>query len=312
MAVANGQRGTEVDGHAVHFYRDGAELAKTVGARLRGGLGRGGIAVVIATPPHARAFVTELERADVDVDEAVDAGRLILRDAHATLAELIVDGRISREAFDRHVGGQLRMAISGGADVQAYGEMVDLLWQAGDIPAALELEGLWNELVAELGFQLLCGYRSELVTAPEHRDRLREICHLHSEVSSAAGAAIDLHEVSRRFEPEELAPAVARRFAVEVLQRWGHPDTRIEDARLVLSELVANAVIHARSPMSVSIRSERHTVRLAVHDDSPIEPTPRPVDPSALSGRGLQIVGALSSSWGVDATPVGKTVWAEL
>jgi anti-sigma regulatory factor (Ser/Thr protein kinase) len=293
----------ELGAHVVHFYRDDADLADTVGGHLADALREGAAVIVIATEAHIRAFERELGMAGIDVGGAAESSSLITLDASATLAELTVDGRISGEAFQRVVGTLIRTAAEGGRMVRAYGEMVDLLWQGGDVPGAIELEKLWNELIAELSFSLLCAYHSEAVAAPEHEHALRHVCQLHSAVSSA-------HEVSREFDAADIAPFAARRFLDETLQRWGDSE-RLGDARLLLSELVTNAIVHAGSPVSVSIRSQRSGLRLSVRDRSPIPPIPRGGS-GANGGHGLGLVAALSRAWGVDASADGKVVWAEL
>jgi hypothetical protein len=299
-------------GHGVHFYEDDRALSRTVGAYLADGLDAGAAAVVIAAGAHIEAIEEALALRGIDVEEARDTGALVILDAAATLAALTPGGGTDREIFQEIVGGVLRQAADGDRPVRAYGEMVDLLWQAGEIATAIELEKLWNELIEELRFSLLCAYHSEAAQAPEHRHALGEVCRLHSSVSgTSAPEEPTREEVSREFEPERGAPRDARRFVEEVLQGWDHW-MLLEDARLLLSELVTNAVTHAHSPFSVSIRRQRSGVRLAVHDRSPAEPTLRPLAPDADSGRGLQIVAALAKDWGVLATPVGKTVWAEL
>ena len=311
MSVTAERHGVNGREHAVHFYRDDAELADTVGSHVADALRTGATAVVIATVAHARAFDRVLREGGLDPQAAARSGQLISLDAHSVLAKLTVDGRIDADAFEREVGAPLRLASREGAEIQAYGEMVDLLWQAGDIPAAIELESLWNGLIDELGFPLLCAYHSASVASPELGGALVDVCHLHSSVSSAPGAAVDVHETSRRFEPHELAPASARRFIADVLEQWGR-SALSEDASLVLSELVSNGVLHAKSAMSVAIRAAGATIRLSVRDESRAQPIVCPIRPDALSGRGMQIVAALSSSWGVVATPGGKIVWAEL
>jgi anti-sigma regulatory factor (Ser/Thr protein kinase) len=205
-------------------------------------------------------------------------------------------------------------------EVRAYGEIVDLLWQAGNVQGTIELERLWNELISELDFTLLCGYHSGAALSPEHEHSLGEVCRLHSAVSVAPGAQPPAvrnpgaaRELSRQFVSDEHAPSAARRFAEHTLQGWGHDGSVIDDARLLISELVTNAVIHTRGPFSVSICSRPPKLRVAVHDCSTELPTAdwRPPNPPT-GGRGLRIVAALADDWGVASTPPGKTVWAVL
>ena len=80
---------------------------------------------------------------------------------------------------------------------------------------------------------------------------------------------------------------------------------------MVITELVANAVDHARSESTLSVGVKRGTLCVAVRDArrGPV-PRPAPIDPTAPRGRGLQMVDALTSAWGVTLHADGKTVWA--
>jgi anti-sigma regulatory factor (Ser/Thr protein kinase) len=86
----------------------------------------------------------------------------------------------------------------------------------------------------------------------------------------------------------------------------------LDDARLVVTELATNAIVHAGSAFLVLAQVHESGVRVSVSDNSPIRPAVRGSDPLALSGRGLQLVQALSDDWGVEVTAEGKTVWADL
>ena len=80
---------------------------------------------------------------------------------------------------------------------------------------------------------------------------------------------------------------------------------------LVLGELVTNALIHGRSDATVRIVRDGESLRSEVAEDDtrpPIIPAP---DADALSGRGMLLVAALATSWGVDRTAAGKVLWGE-
>jgi serine/threonine-protein kinase RsbW len=91
---------------------------------------------------------------------------------------------------------------------------------------------------------------------------------------------------------------------------WADEATR-EDAELLLTELVANGVLHARSSMEINLTVERHRLRAEVRDASPLALLAREADD--YGGRGVLILDALASSWGVVGhSGAGKTVWFEL
>lgn len=86
----------------------------------------------------------------------------------------------------------------------------------------------------------------------------------------------------------------------------------VEDVELVVSELATNAIVHARTPFSVTLRATHGTVLLEVLDGTRVAPTLVVARPSDSSGRGIALVQALCRDWGVNARlPTGKSVWAE-
>jgi anti-sigma regulatory factor (Ser/Thr protein kinase) len=111
--------------------------------------------------------------------------------------------------------------------------------------------------------------------------------------------------------PADLAaPAMARALVREACADWSV--TGAEDAAtLVASELVSNAVLHARSTCRMSVAVDETGLRIGVRDYAPgHELRTRPVDFAEPSGRGLHLVAMVSSEWGVHRHPDGKTAWA--
>jgi signal transduction histidine kinase len=136
---------------------------------------------VIATDEHSRAFSEQLGAVDIDVAVACRRGQLRFLEARTTLSEFMVGGMPDAELFSKCLKRVLEdlFAEHPGVPVRAYGEMVDVLWQAGHRDAAQRLEELWNELHASHSFTLLCGYR---VSAPG----VQNICAAHSLVRGPA------------------------------------------------------------------------------------------------------------------------------
>ncbi|WP_432523667.1 ATP-binding SpoIIE family protein phosphatase [Kineococcus sp. SYSU DK006] len=109
------------------------------------------------------------------------------------------------------------------------------------------------------------------------------------------------------------AVAQARTFLAAALSAWDAGDL-LDEAELVLSELVTNALVHTESATGVSLRFEPagRVLTLSVRDASTRHPRERRADDEALGGRGLAIVEAVSAAWGVTVEGRGKTVWADL
>jgi CheY-like chemotaxis protein len=106
--------------------------------------------------------------------------------------------------------------------------------------------------------------------------------------------------------------AQAREFVRDTLAEWGI-DEPVDDALLVVSELAANALTHARSSYRVRLSATPHALRIEVDDDGTGTPEPRALTETEEHGRGLFLVDSLSASWGMEAgNGTGKRIWAEL
>jgi anti-sigma regulatory factor (Ser/Thr protein kinase) len=92
------------------------------------------------------------------------------------------------------------------------------------------------------------------------------------------------------------------------MREWGCDQWARDEAALVVTELAANAVLHAESGFSVLLHSGGVFVRIAVQDAAPVDPAVLVV----RRNRGLGLVAAISRDWGMDVTTNGKTVWAEI
>jgi anti-sigma regulatory factor (Ser/Thr protein kinase) len=116
--------------------------------------------------------------------------------------------------------------------------------------------------------------------------------------------------VQHRFEPVACTVKDARRLVRSTLDAWSVPE---RDSLLLVSELATNAVLHARTPYTVTVSTVTpERVRVAVTDDDPDPPiSDAPASDLSTCGRGMRMVLALANRWGCDPRPGGKTVWFE-
>jgi len=118
--------------------------------------------------------------------------------------------------------------------------------------------------------------------------------------------------VRQRLSATPAAPALARRTVVEACQAWGLPDL-VDDAEVVVTELVANAVRHVGGDLHLDIALGQRFLHLSLRDGSRVAPVRKLPDPdTGRGGRGLILIDALAASWGSTLTLEGKAVWARL
>ncbi|MEV4639373.1 ATP-binding protein [Actinoplanes sp. NPDC049548] len=141
---------------------------------------------------------------------------------------------------------------------------------------------------------------------------------IHATAAEARAALAEhrAHEVIRMsLPPASLSPSRARDLVGRVCQDWKLP-ALLHPARAVISELVTNAVEHARTQIDVAVSRRGAALHLAVRDRDPMLPrildlppvrTGHPLDER---GRGLRVVHADSTAWGAMPTAGGKVVWA--
>jgi hypothetical protein len=128
------------------------------------------------------------------------------------------------------------------------------------------------------------------------------VCRLHGEIVGSRSGTAQAFAFSRE------APAAARHFVVATVNAWGVGDLAA-DAALVVTELAANAIMHAHSAFTVILSAHHDRLRISVHDAGPLAGAGLPAAPL----HGLGAVDALSSRWGIESLGnAGKTVWVDL
>jgi anti-sigma regulatory factor (Ser/Thr protein kinase) len=113
---------------------------------------------------------------------------------------------------------------------------------------------------------------------------------------------------SLRFPPTAQSASKARHFVVDTLQAW-QMEALVDSAALLASEVITNAVLHARTPFTVTLeRIGDDCVQIAVSDGSTFTPQRRQPTADSTNGRGIDLLDQLSAAWSVRTTSAGKTV----
>ncbi len=248
-------------------------------------------------------------------------------------------------------GGCVIVTLNGALDLGGVAEVRRVLWKRlADQPLAVicDLAGVcrvdprsagvfssvaghaaerWPETVL-----VLAGAAPEMVTALS-RQGVTRLVPLYGTLKEAM-RHVDERPSYRYDElllmPTAAAPGIARRFVQGLYGSWwgpegdgerptapigtGKPTAELVD-RVVLatSELVTNAVVHAKTPMRLWVELRGSWLRVSVDDRSPrpARPAEPALRPESEAGRGLQLVAALARSWGVESHRggAGKTVW---
>ena len=183
--------------HLVQFYdAEPGALVRNVAAFIDDGLQQGDSVVVIATPEHSDAFLGALGVSRGQRD--MRTRQLVFFDAEATLELFMTDGQPDWRRFEHVIGGTIRglRRAKPAAGLRAYGEMVEILWAAGKIDAAVQLEKFWNVLLGGDDFTLFCGYPIDVFADESHGAHVHELLCAHTHVlpggtASTMEAALD-------------------------------------------------------------------------------------------------------------------------
>ncbi|MEU9229150.1 SpoIIE family protein phosphatase [Streptomyces massasporeus] len=149
------------------------------------------------------------------------------------------------------------------------------------------------------------------------QQRREPVGHAAQHVENRSRSSVITARAAASFEPVGRSVASARSFVRDTLQGWGFADI-VDDAVVLTSELVTNAVVHAGTSADVLCLRSDEGARIEVADRYPEREIPlqgtaiNMGSPDREGGRGLQLCAALAGRWGVEYTPAHKTVWFQL
>jgi MEDS: MEthanogen/methylotroph, DcmR Sensory domain len=172
--------------HIVQFYgahEDG--LIRDVARYTAAGLDAGDAVLLVTFPQRRDAIFRELDTLR-EREPGGDDGRLIAIDSENALSRLFVDGSLNPDRFYHIVGSAVRELASASRShrLRVYGDMVDTLWRHGNRDGAIELERYWNDLQAQIPFDLYCAYDIDVFGEEFDAATVTPILHQHAQVLS--------------------------------------------------------------------------------------------------------------------------------
>ncbi len=182
------QQDLKIAHHEVGFYSDDRRFLDDVTHFIGTVLQAGNAAIVVATESHRNSLVPRLEAHGVDIAATIEQGRYFSVDAADALSTFMINGMLDPvrylnlfrdlivRAAEAAKGEQARVAV--------FGEGVHLLWAQGNAEAAIQVEGLCNQLVKTYDVDILCGYSRRSIQGGMESHIYERICAEHSAVCS--------------------------------------------------------------------------------------------------------------------------------
>jgi signal transduction histidine kinase len=241
----------------LQLYEDDRFLVEQLHALVVDAIDQDSLAIVAATPAHLGALERSLGTAGVDLAEQRSQGHYLPLDARSTLDRIMRNGTPDALLFTQTIGKAVARATEAGQKVSIYGELVALLWDEGNITAALGLEDLWNDLAGEHPFDLMCGYPMRAFEEGSGADAFPVVCEKHSGVSpseahSAEGAE-DEHQLQIASLQQKLAVAKKERNRIRATQdQMAGALSELQELDKMRSEFIAMAVHDIQTPASVT------------------------------------------------------------
>jgi hypothetical protein len=168
--------------HIVQLYQDQDFLSSAVCRYIGAGLANGEGIILFPTLTHWNAFRTRLEGEGVDVHTAQERGQLTVFDANEFLPSLVRDAMPDPRVFNGVIGDIVGKARAGGSypKVRAWGELVAVLWERGDVAASMNLEDLFDQLNQKIGIAMFCSYLMDNFNGDVHAHMLPRLGTNHS------------------------------------------------------------------------------------------------------------------------------------
>src|SRR5258707_1323067 len=171
--------------HFVQFYESDSFLLNSLTDFVRTGLRAGNAVVVVGTKARRHGLSESLRKSGLDLSGPRASGQYVPLDAAKTLSQFMVGGLPDCARFVEVVGGIIERAARSRRELRIFGEMVALLWEAGNYEGAIRLEELWNGLQETHPFSLFCAYPMNQSDGAARIKPFNDVCAAHTRIIPA-------------------------------------------------------------------------------------------------------------------------------
>jgi signal transduction histidine kinase len=266
--------------HIVQFYETDRSLLDAVATYCADAILADGVALVVATAEH-RAGIAERLRVRGLLDADGNHDSYLSLDAAETLSQFMVDDDVNAARFTEVIGGIISRAAKNGRQLRVFGEMVALLVADCQPAAAIRLEELWNDLLADprYGFTLFCAYAMDQFGGEAHQAYFSDICAAHSQVVPAESytalptphdrlrAIAELQQKAESLETEITERQRAEELLRSALAAEHHARLEAETALRVRDEFLTIAAHELRNPLACLSLHAQVAMRRLGHDE---------------------------------------------
>jgi hypothetical protein len=186
-------------GHIVQLYQDADFYGEAISHFAAEGLARGESVIIVATGPNWANISGRLASKGFSTDELFRRGQLILLDAEATLPKFLVGEMPDARTFKGLAGATIERARAGGKfpRVRWWGEMVNLLYIAGNQSGSTRLEELFDEVAHEQSIAIFCSFLMDKYDPKIYERAFGDVCRTHAYVIPAEDYATHRTVVDR-------------------------------------------------------------------------------------------------------------------
>ena len=187
------------DGHIVQLYQDADFYGEAISHFAAEGLIRGESIIIVATDPNWANISGRLTSKGFSPDELLRRGQLVVLDADATLPKFLVGGMPDAKTFKGLAAATIERARAGGKfpRVRWWGEMVNVLYVAGNQNGSTRLEELFDEVAHEQSIAIFCSFLMDKYDPHIYEKAFGDVCRTHAQIIPAEDYAVHRRVVDR-------------------------------------------------------------------------------------------------------------------